>query len=210
MRGVPWAACIDGTFITDFPINLRQQGQFAQIKTIGGVTWDQGASYVLDVPSVANNTVSTFDFRQKLYSTVYPLFPKDIERVIDSIAFDYVYWPAPDNSSWRLQMLRDVYSDFKIGAGVDQSLKYVASYPPGNNNTQMYVFRYRSPQDPKTEYLGAYGGSELQYLFGFPYMNTSMFQQMNITSPVLGNYTDLDRNVSQYMMWMWSNFVKYG
>ena len=47
-----------------------------------------------------------------------------------------------------------LYSDWKFGSGLDATLKYHASNPPGNNMTTMYVFRYRSPHDPKTNYMG--------------------------------------------------------
>ena len=74
------------------------------------LSYEYISSYEYTSSGLAQETsgVSAENFRQKLSQAMVPLFPQDIDRTLDSLTFEYTYWPDIRNTSWRLQMLRDV------------------------------------------------------------------------------------------------------
>ncbi|PAA67079.1 hypothetical protein BOX15_Mlig027411g2 [Macrostomum lignano] len=208
--GKPWSPTVDGKFILDTPENLRSQGRFAQTRVIGGITWDDGAQFTTDLPGVVENaSLSAALFKERIMNISLAVFPHDEHAIAKAIEFEYTDWAATDNNTARLQMLRDLYSDRYYGSGLIRSLRFHADKRPLKNFTQMYVFKYRSRNDPKTRYMGAYHGSDLQYIFGLPYLNASNWTNLGIQRPNFG-YADLDMNMTDYMMYFISNFVIHG
>ena len=54
---------------------------------------------------------------------------------------------------------------------------------------------------------GAYGSSQIPYVFGYPFMNETV---LNETELVMKQWYDYeDRNMSDCTMQIWTNFIKY-
>lgn len=211
--GRPWSPVNDGYFIDGTPEELRKAGKFARIRVIGGLVTDDGSEYVRDEPDIAKTHGISMDrFRKRCRKIADDVFSLDVESVADSIEFEYTWWPDPKNDTYRLKMLRDIYSDWNYGSGLNRALQYqadVGPIPKAPNITQMYVFKYKSAKDPRTKYLGAFHGSELDYLFGLTYLNDSQRAELGL-SPVHFKYEELDKNMSDYFMHMLANFVQQG
>ena len=52
-------------------------------------------------------------------------------------------------------------------------------------------------------------GKDVEYLFGFPFFNTTLGNLTNIV-PSQWDWTFLDRNISEFVQDMWVNFTRYG
>lgn len=128
---------------------------------------------------------------------------------LNNVLFEYTYWPRPNNDTSRLKKFVDLWTDRRIGTGLDESLKSQCDVFPYKNFTQMYLFKYKSATDPKCNIMNAYHGSELQYLFGFPYLNNSDWDTVGLKKQNFF-YSKLDRNMTDYMIYLFSNFVISG
>jgi carboxylesterase type B len=60
--------------------------------------------------------------------------------------------------------------------------------------------------------LGAFHGSELPLIFGWPFFEENPLalnhSQANLLIPT--NYTEFDKEFSTFMMELWTNFAKFG
>ena len=54
-----------------------------------------------------------------------------------------------------------------------------------------------------------YRNALLPRTLGFPFMNSSWFQNVNGMKPIRDNWDIMDGNTSEFMMVMVSNFAKY-
>lgn len=86
------------------------------------------------------------------------------------------------------------------------------------NQTQFYVFAYHSAADPWTPILGSYWGSQLPFVFGLPRLalhktrdelELEWPRDLDI-HPAPYVYSELDRNMTDYLLFLISNFVKSG
>lgn len=56
--------------------------------------------------------------------------------------------------------------------------------------------------------VGVAHGQELQYIFGFPFINQTYRDLLGVYPRQQYDYAD--RNMSEYMMSLWTNFSSYG
>ncbi|KAF8570632.1 hypothetical protein P879_06620 [Paragonimus westermani] len=150
-------------------------------------------------------------------------FASDPLAMGDSLMFEYTDWANKSDDYRRWAMYREAWTDRSIGAGLIRTLRYHSNgvnYSTGTseNRTQMYVFAYKSQADPWARILGSYAGLELHYLFGYPRLthlktaetlNSEWSSHLGLQPP-LTNYTQTDRNMSDYLLFFLSNFAKSG
>lgn len=74
--------------------------------------------------------------------------------------------------------------------------KMTDSSLPHKNENYFYKFSYRSPQNPWPQWMGVSHGYEIDFIFGIPLLNKTLF-------------SDNDRLMSKMMMNYWANFAKY-
>ncbi|CAL8072777.1 unnamed protein product [Calicophoron daubneyi] len=150
-------------------------------------------------------------------------FALDPVAVSRALSYEYTDWRDITDAQRRWCKYRDAWTDRLFGSGIVQTLRY---HSQGNDSlglsgprrTQMYVFAFKSPTDTWTNLLGAYGGSELQYLFGLPRLTlhrdpeeiASQWPSDLNLEPPLRPYTALELNITDYMLYFISNFVKSG
>ena len=56
--------------------------------------------------------------------------------------------------------------------------------------------------------LGVSYSAALPYVFGFPYLNETVVNETELIPRQWYDYED--RNISDWMMYLWTNFAKYG
>ncbi|CAH8585955.1 unnamed protein product [Dicrocoelium dendriticum] len=148
-------------------------------------------------------------------------FASDPNALSDALVTEYTDWSNLSDPYKQWVMYREAWTDRMIGSGLVETIRFHStpqdtSMPNYPNVTQMFVFAYRDEQNPWSRVLGSYGGSELQYLFGLPHLTIHKSQEdlrrewpddLGLKPPD-ANYTNLDRNMSDYMMFLVSNFVK--
>ncbi|KAG5449556.1 Neuroligin-4, X-linked [Clonorchis sinensis] len=244
----PWSPTVDGDFIQNEPSALWKLGKFAAIPVIGGLMVDDAAVHALASlfrlqDTTVNNELQPI-FKQRPHMIPIPSadfagfsedaisggfnqmirhdFARDPIAMTKTLLFEYTDWSNSSDSYKRWSMYRQAWTDRLLGSGLIQTLRYLSNGTPSifprQNLTQMYVFAYRSPGDPWARLLGAYGSSQLQYIFGIPRLTRLQrpdeFQQewrenLNLEPPDF-QYTSLDRNMTDYMLYFISNFVKSG
>jgi len=153
-------------------------------------------------------------FRDILYNMVYKrrAFLRNVDETVNALEFEYTFWSRPDNKTAVRQNLIDLWSDLMYGWCVDAVLKSHASavadiYNPPNY-VYSYTFEYRSPYEVLPLWQGIPHGKDVEYLFGYPFINDTWG---NITGiiPQQWEYHYNDRNISEFVQDMWANFTKY-
>ncbi|VDP67192.1 unnamed protein product [Schistosoma mattheei] len=154
---------------------------------------------------------------------------RDPVGITNSLLFQYTYWPDKENAFSRWEMYRSAWTDRFIGSGLIQTLQYHSNpkyakkklesitnqYLP-INHTQMYIFGYKSKNDLWSKIIGVYPGSELPYIFGLPLLQLyKTMEEINEQWPIdlsikppRYQYTDLDIQMSNYMLSFILNFAK--
>ncbi|KAK4468581.1 hypothetical protein MN116_007774 [Schistosoma mekongi] len=157
-------------------------------------------------------------------------FALDPISVTNSLLFQYTYWPNRNNSLSQWKMYRSAWTDRLIGSGLHKTLNYHSNLKYAKNHqftsitnqllpinyTHMYIFAYQSINDIWSKLIGIYPGSELQYLFGLPLLqlhktineiNQQWLIELNLKPPKY-QYSQLDIQMSQYMLIFLKNFIK--
>lgn len=80
-------------------------------------------------------------------------------------------------------------------------------------NTWLYAFNYRSQNYPEPSWMGIIHASELYYLFGTPLFHSEACPgDQNVTCPQIWtsyqHWDDLDREISETVILLWSSFAK--
>nr|CAH8864158.1 unnamed protein product [Trichobilharzia regenti] len=180
-------------------------------------------------PNVEFSGMSVDLMRAGFMEMVKRDFSLDPVGMTDALCFYYTYWPDKDNSMIRWEMYHSAWTDRFIGSGVIETLRYHShpkfaekKFDPVNNQylpvnrTQMYVFGYRSDSDVWARIIGAYPGSELQYMFGLPLLVLYKSQEsvkeewptdLGLKPPRYA-YNEVDVKMAGYMLSFISNFAK--
>ncbi|XP_022787319.1 cholinesterase 1-like [Stylophora pistillata] len=186
---------VDKHFLEDSPINLRRAGKFQKVPTIAGFVSDEG-SFLLD------KSLSKYDkkiFRESIEAQIIVgLGPSQDHKplIVDAVEFQYTHWPGQNNSSKIRQSIIDALTDYFVVAPTYASLLFQSQ----ESHTWLYEFRHRSDHSLKEGWEGVAHGDITAYVFGVPLMNGS--------SP--HPYTEVDRNISDFMVTVYTNFVKFG
>lgn len=185
---------VDKHFLQDSPINLRKAGKFQKLPTIAGFVSDEG-SFLLPGNSVYNKTI----FRRFIEEHMINDMEHSADRkplLVDAVEFQYTRWPRENNSTKIRESIIDAFTDYYVVAPTYASLTFQSRHCP----TWLYEFRHRSVHSPKQDWEGVAHGDITAYVFGVPLLNG--------TSP--HPYTATDRNISDFMVTVYTNFVKFG
>ncbi|KAJ7354759.1 hypothetical protein OS493_030536 [Desmophyllum pertusum] len=116
---------------------------------------------------------------------------------VDAVEFQYTRWPGDDNNPSNIRRsIIDAFTDYFVVAPTYASLAFQSQHSP----TWLYEFRHRSDHSLKQGWEGVAHGDITAYVFGVPLLNAS--------SP--HPYTAADRNISDFMVTVYTNFVKFG
>ena len=187
---------VDKRFLHDSPINLRKAGKFQKLPTIAGFVSDEGSFLLGTALKEYDETV----FRSNIEIHIINSMAHSAERkplLVDAVLFQYTHWPGNNNNSSKIrQSLIDAFTDYFVVAPTHASLAFQSLYSP----TWLYEFRHRSLHSPKEDWEGVAHGDITAYAFGVPLLNLSLPHP----------YTEADRNISDFMVTVYTNFVKDG
>ncbi|KAJ8322336.1 hypothetical protein KUTeg_000807 [Tegillarca granosa] len=158
---------------------------------------------VSNLPTLADG-ISDVQFDNILYEFLNDRDVEDLTNTVDALTFQYTYWPQPKNFSMVRQRVIDMMSDYMFGTGMDEVVKAHSRF----NHTYVYVFDYFSWNDYLPRYRGIAHGQELQYVFGFPFINETYKDLFGVYPRQYYDYAD--RNTSEYMIALWTNFSSSG
>lgn len=207
--GNPWGPVVDigqgaqWSFLPETPQSMRQQGRFKYFKIMAGLNKDDGSYFIPNLQDLEQG-VDTTKFSNIINEFLTDRKVEDLVNTKDALEFQYTWWPQPKNMSMIRQMLMDMMTDYMFGTGMDEVVKSHALY----NSTYVYNFEYYSWNDFLPPWRGIAHGQELQYMFGFPYINETYKDIFGLHPRQQYDYQD--RNVSEYMISLWTNFTAYG
>ncbi|XP_052762657.1 acetylcholinesterase-like [Mya arenaria] len=210
--GSPWSPVVDGpfqgsqyAFMTDQPRDMRSQGRFQKLRVMGGLTKDDGSYFIPNMPSLQEG-LSPTQFDNILLEFLRDQNVKDMVNALEALRFEYSYWPQRSNYSWVRQEMMDMMSDYLFGTGMDETLRSQNLY----NRTYMYLFNYKSRYDYVPTWRGVAHGQELQYVFGYPFINQTYRDLFGVYPRQVYDIDFTDRNISEYMISLFTNFSNSG
>lgn len=187
---------VDGRFLLDSPINLRKAGKFQKLPIIAGFVSHEGSFLLGRSAREYDKTL----FRSNIEMHIINSISHSAERkplLVDAVLFQYTHWPGNSNNASKIrQSLIDALTDYFVVAPTHASLAFQSRY----SSTWLYEFRHRSQHSPKQDWEGVAHGDITAYAFGVPLLNLSLPHP----------YTDEDRNISDFMVTVYTNFVKTG
>lgn len=195
-----WRPIVDGDFLPDTPRNLRNAGKFHDVPYMAGFTSREGSYFFPDVLE----KVTPSNFRYYTDTIFYNIGNKygqmldgSLPRsLLDTIILLYTPWTDkqdPIKVKWGIS---DEVGDFTMTAPTHADLLLHSRNAP----VYMYEFDHRSTLNPSPSWKGTAHKDDTPYQFGFPLMNLTILQQ----------YDDVDRNVSDIVISLFTNFAKYG
>lgn len=199
-----WRPVVDGNFLPDTPEELRKSGRFNKVPLMAGFTSQEGAYFF---PSQIENVTPTTFRKNLLFAFRYILnkYGQTLETpnrhevpnsLLDAAVFQYTPWPYASDSHKLKRGFSDVITDSCVAEPAHASLRYHST----QQRAFLYEFAHRSKLDPEPEWLGVRHKDDTPYQFGFPLMNLTVLQ----------NYDEADRNVSDTVLTLFTNFAKFG
>lgn len=208
--GNPWGPVVDGqivgierSFLPDPPLDLRNQNRMKKIKILAGMNLDDGAYFIPNLPNLIDG-VTPAQFDNILREFLQYRGIEDYTNVFSALQFQYTYWPVTRNATYTRQELIEMMSDYVFGSGMNAVLEYQVRH----NTVYFYVFRYRSWYAYSPPFRGVCHGEDLQYVFGLPFINNTYINLTGIYPRQ--EYDFADRNISEYMISMITNFTARG
>ncbi|KAL9966486.1 hypothetical protein ACROYT_G024568 [Oculina patagonica] len=197
-----WAPVVDKHFLLDTPRNLRKKKELKKVKLMISFNSHEGAA------SLGYMANSSFGMAASLDDGVSPSFFKEFvtklaharnsrKKTADIIAdaLQFMYTPWPDNSdkyALRSQLV-DLIGDY---------LYFAPSHEVADIHSRVApVYMYEFAQRPKNasiveEWMGVVHGENVAYDFGIPLW--------------FPRYNAADKNVSLFIMTVYTNFAKTG
>nr|KAG5698895.1 hypothetical protein BaRGS_006789 [Batillaria attramentaria] len=208
--GNPWGPVVDGqivgvdfSFLPDPPLDMRRQGRMKKIKIMAGLNLHDGAFFIPNLPNLIDG-VTPAQFDNILREFLQYRGIEDYNNVFSALQFQYTYWPVIKNMTFIRQELIEMMSDYMFGSAMNEVVDYQVRF----NTVFFYVFKYRSWNDYTPKWRGVSHGEELPYVFGFPFINETYINLTGIYPRQ--EYDFADRNISEYMITMWTNFTARG
>ncbi|PFX33848.1 Neuroligin-4, X-linked [Stylophora pistillata] len=199
-----WRPVVDGNFLPDTPEELRKSGRFNKVPLMAGFTSQEGAYFF---PRHLK-TVAPTTFRENLsfalnyilnkygQTWVAPHKTEVPNSFMDAVIFQYTPWPYAKDSCKLKRGFSDAITDSCVAEPAHASLSYHSTQQPAF----LYEFAHRSKLNPDPEWLGVRHKDDTPYQFGFPLMNLTVLQ----------NYDEADRNISDMVLTLFTNFAKFG
>lgn len=193
---------MDGDFLPDTPESLRKSGKFNRVTLMAGFTSQEGAYFfpsqinALTVKNFPETVSFVLQYILSRYGQTWTPETKVAESLIDAVVFMNTPWPYVEDLNKLRRGFSDVITHSCVAEPAHASLTFHSKHSPA----YLYEFAYRSKLDPSPEWLGVRHKDDTPYQFGFPLMNLTVLQ----------NFDEADRNVSDMVITLFTNFAKYG
>ncbi|CAG0891280.1 unnamed protein product, partial [Darwinula stevensoni] len=209
---IAYAPTLDGNFLTENPLVLFEAGNFTSVPILSGVTRNEVTIWYItneqDMANALEPLLSLFARNYAEQNTGNPYEPIKNTDPIFQVAkkfynakYKALYVEEPDIAKPNIEAVSAFVSDSDIRAPLLRDLCHISQH---SNTSQVWFFEfaYSSIDDIRTkglDWIGAYHESELQYIFGEPFLDYKNTLQ-----------GDADKNVSHRMMEIVTNFVYQG
>ncbi|XP_055870902.1 neuroligin-4, X-linked-like isoform X1 [Biomphalaria glabrata] len=208
--GNPWAPIVDGpivgvnyAFLPDPPAELRRQLQQMNVPLLAGIVRDEGAYFIPNLPNLIDGVTGP-QFQNILDEFIRYREIVDKTAIFDALNFQYTYWPQPTNYSFIRMELINMLSDYMFGAAMSETIRQHVQAA----TVFFYVFEYSSHRSYVPQWRGIAHGQDLDYIFGFPFINETYRDLLGIFPRQEYDYND--RNISEFMITMITNFTSTG
>ena len=197
-----WRPVVDGDFLPDTPENLRKTGKFNLVTLMAGFTSQEGAYFfpsqinALTVKNVSETVRFALQYILSQYGQTWTPETKVAESLIDAVVFMNTPWPYVED----LYKVRRGFSDVVTHSCVAEPAHTSLTFHSKQSPAFLYEFAYRSKLNPSPAWLGVRHKDDTPYQFGFPLMNLTVLQ----------DYDETDRNISDMVITLFTNFAKYG
>lgn len=197
-----WRPVVDGNFLTDTPEELRKSGKFNRVTMMAGFTSQEGSFFFSTL--INNVTSKNIRFKTKTaltyilnkYGQTWTKDSKISETLLDAVVFMNTPWPY-ENVVYKVRRgFANTVTDSCVAEPAHSSLLYHSEVKAA----YMYEFAHLSKLNPAANWLGVQHKDDTPYQFGFPLMNLTVLQ----------TYDEADRNVSETIITLFTNFAKYG
>ena len=195
-----WRPIVDGDFLLDTPTNLRNAGKFHDVPYMAGFTSREGSYFFPHV--LAKVTPENFRYyTDKIFYNIGNKYGQVLndnlpKPILDTIELLYMPWEDKLNHIKVKWGISDEVGDFTMTAPIHKDLVLHSRNAP----VYMYEFDHRSRLNPSPLWKGTAHKDDTPYQFGFPLRNLTVLQ----------HYDDVDRNVSDMVVTLFTNFAKYG
>ncbi|CAL1534414.1 unnamed protein product [Lymnaea stagnalis] len=208
--GNPWAPVVDGgivgvnyAFLPDPPGDLRRQIRQMKVPVLAGMVRDEGAYFIPNLPNIIDG-VTEPQFKNIIDEFIRYRDIDDPNAVFDAMSFQYTYWPQPKNYSFIRKELMEMMGDYMFGAALSETIRQQVQY----STVFLYVFEYSSYRNYAPQWRGINHGQDLDYIFGFPFINETYRELLGLFPRQEYDYSD--RNISEFMISMITNFTSSG
>lgn len=197
-----WRPLVDGDFLPDTPENLRKTGKFNRVTLMAGFTSQEGAYFfpgqinALTVKNFTETVRFALEYILSRYGQTWTPQTKVAESLVDAVVFMNTPWPYVED----LYKVRRGFSDVVTHSCVAEPAHASLTFHSKQSPAFLYEFAYRSKLNPSPAWLGVRHKDDTPYQFGFPLMNLTVLQ----------DYDETDRNISDMVITLFTNFAKYG
>ena len=195
-----WRPIVDENFLPDTPRNLRKAGRFHYVPYMAGFTSREGSYFfpeLLDSVTPANFRSYTETVFYNIGNKYGQMLKGNLpQSLLDAITLLYTPWSDQQDHIKTKVGLADAVGDFTMTAPTHTDLALHSTHAP----VFLYEFAHRSNLSPRPVWKGVAHKDDTPYEFGFPLMNLTVLQQ----------YNDADRNISDMLITLFTNFAKYG
>lgn len=189
-----WAPVVDKYFLLDTPRNLRNKGKFEKAKFMITFNSEEGGTTFRNL--VNGSSQSSFKGYVTQFAHSQTSREKNANLIADALEFMYTPWPDKSNKYALRGQLMDLFGDFVFYAPSHQSADVHSSVAP----VYILEFAHRSKTVTKLpKWMGVVHGANRHYDFGIP-----------LIPPFSSRYDADDKNVSLFIMALYTNFAKFG
>ncbi|XP_059086182.1 cholinesterase-like [Tigriopus californicus] len=195
----PFVVTLDGNFITEAPQEALENDVISsKIPVLLGSNANEGfydlMAFKPDIFPDRQLDMSDMELSEKdfedVIESIFPNYPAFIRRLIRHEYKDMI----ASNVTGRFQALDQIFGDASYVCDTEHFAQTVSGQ---GNNVYRYHFNHRSSQDPWPKYSGSKHGDEIEFVFGSPLKNNSL-------------YNGDELSLTETMMTYWLNFIKTG
>lgn len=193
-----WYTVVDNNFLCDTPLNLRYAGKFHKVPFMAGFTTDDGSSaeryFGLSKEKMTLNLYKlTLRARAQEFFTGHSA--DQIGLISNALSLMYTPWGQTDDGSKLRQEIVNLRTDYWFAAPIIRASSIHSRYV---TPVFLFKFNHRSKYDINPPWMGVTHAANVLYDFGIPIMNFTLLQQ----------YDHIDRNVSKFVIDLYTNFAK--
>ena len=176
----------------------RRSGPFSKIDVMFGVTKNEAYSFLSQ--RELERGISEFRKSQIIRTYVQNVFKYHRQKIFEILDNRYSEWDKMQDDITRRDNIMELLSDGQYVA----PLVRMAREHSSTANTYLYSFGYstQSESEKFPKWSSGIHGEELAYIFGAPLVDG--------VSPFPNKYKGYEKNLSAFMMRMWTNFAKTG